>query len=283
MAALGRQKSQPLAGFWATLRYMPPILLSIAGFDPSSGAGVSADIKTAAAHGCYGVACVTALTIQSTQGVARIEPVAGRLVTETLEALAADVEIAAVRLGMLGSAEVALAVAAFLAGHPMPHVVLDPIVSSSSGKALIDLEGVDVIRKRLLSVAEVVTPNLAEAAALWGWPVRTITDMEAAAEALQALGARNVLITGGHLDENTDVLRTAAGDTRQILGLRVESKATHGTGCALATAIACNLAKGMGVHEACMAAKDYVRQAIETAAPIGRGSGPMNLLFKLDQ
>lgn len=262
---------------------MPPIVLSIAGFDPSSGAGVSADIKTAAAHGCFGVGCVTALTIQSTRGVARIEPVRGRLVTETLEALASDVEFAAVRIGMLGSAEVALAVAAFLAGHPTAHVVVDPIISSSTGSALIDLEGVDVIRKRLLPLAEVVTPNLAEAAALWGWPVRTITEMEAAAEGLQALGARNVLITGGHLDENTDVLRTANQETRQILGLRVESKATHGTGCALATSVACNLAKGMDVHDACVAAKDYVRKAIETAAPIGKGSGPMNLLFKLDK
>jgi len=225
---------------------------------------------------------VTALTVQSTQGVVRVEPVSGRLVTETLEALAADVEIAAVRIGMLGSAEVALAVAAFLAGHPVGHVVLDPILSASSGAALLDLEGVDVIRKRLLPLAEVATPNLAEAAGLWGWPVRTIRDMENAAEGLQALGAKNVLITGGHLDENTDVLRTADGDSRQILGLRVESAATHGTGCALATAIACNLANGLAVYEACVAAKEYVRRAIEAAQRIGRGNGPMNLLFKLD-
>ncbi len=261
---------------------MPPIVLSIAGFDPSSGAGVSADLKTAAAHGCYGVGCVTALTVQSTQGVGRVEPVSGRLVTETLEALAADVEIAAVRVGMLGSAEVALAVAAFLAGHPVPHVVLDPILSSTSGAALLDLEGVDVLRRRLLPMAEVVTPNLTEAAALWGWPVVTITEMVAAAEGIQAMGARNVLITGGHLDENTDVLRTGDGATHQILGLRVESGSTHGTGCALATAIACNLAKGMPVHAACVAAKEYVRIAIQTATPIGKGNGPMNLLYKLD-
>ena len=262
---------------------MPPIVLSIAGFDPSSGAGVTADLKTAAAHGCYGVGCVTALTVQSTLGVSRVEPVSAEVVTETLEALAADVELSAIRIGMLGSAEVALAVAAFLAGHPAPHVVLDPILSSTSGAALVDREGVDVLRKRLLPLAEVVTPNLTEAAALWGWPVVTITEMMTAAEAIQTLGAKNVLITGGHLDENTDLLRTAKGETHQILGVRVDSKATHGTGCALATALACNLANGMEILEAAGAAKEYVRKAIEAAYPVGRGSGPMNHLFKLNR
>lgn len=262
---------------------MPPILLSIAGFDPSSGAGVTADLKTAAAHGCFGVGCVTALTIQSTQGVTRVEPVSGEMVTQTLEALAADVEISAVRIGMLGSREVTLAVAAFVETRRFRRVVLDPILKASSGADLLDSGGVEVLRKRLLPLAEVVTPNLAEASALWGSPVVTITEMAVAAEGIQKLGARNVLITGGHLDENTDILRTAAGGTHQILGLRVDSKATHGTGCALSTALACNLAKGMSVLEGAEAAKEYVRKAIQAAYPIGKGSGPMNHLFRLDQ
>jgi hydroxymethylpyrimidine/phosphomethylpyrimidine kinase len=262
--------------------YMPPVVLSIAGFDPSSGAGVSADIKTAAAHGCYGVGCITALTVQATLGVSRVEPVSSKLVKETLEALVADLDIAAIRIGMLGSSEVAEAVAAFLVRRPAAHIVLDPILTSSSGSPLLDKAGLVVLRERLLPLAELVTPNLAEAAALCGWPVVTITEMISAAKQIQELGATNVLVTGGHLDENTDVLRTK-GETHQILGVRVESKATHGTGCALATAIACNLAKGMDVHSACMAAKEYVRIAIQTAPPIGKGNGPMNLLYKLNQ
>lgn len=262
---------------------VPPIVLSIAGFDPSSGAGVSADLKTVAAHGCYGVGCVTALTVQSTQGVAQVEPVSGSLVTQTLQSLAVDLEIASIRIGMLGSAEVAKAVADFLGQANYQNVVLDPVFQSSSGAALLDPQGVEVLRKRLIPLAAVVTPNLAEAAALWGHPVVTVTEMAAAAQGIQGLGAQNVLITGGHLDENTDILRTEAGETHQVLGLRVESRATHGTGCALATAIACNLALGMDVLSAASAAKEFVRKAIEAAYPIGQGSGPMNHLFKLDQ
>lgn len=270
-------------GDWTKLGWMPQIVLSIAGFDPSSGAGITADIKTAAAHGCFGVGCVTTLTVQSTQGVDRIEPVSGRLVTETLEALAGDFAIKAVRVGMLGSGDVAAAVAGFLETRDLGPVVLDPILQASSGTALLDLEGARVLRQRLLPLAVVVTPNLAEAAALWGSPVVTVNEMVAAAEGIQRLGARNVLITGGHLDENTDILRTAAGTIHQILGLRVESRSTHGTGCALSTALACNLAKGMSILEAAEEAKAYVRKAIEAAYPLGKGSGPMNHLFKLGQ
>lgn len=261
---------------------MPPIVLSIAGFDPSSGAGVTADLKTIAAHGCYGVGCLTALTVQSTQKVSRVEPVAAKIVTQTLESLADDLDVAAVRVGMLGSAEVASAVAGFLRAKGWKNAVLDPVLQSSSGAELLDLEGKDVLIKRLLPLARVVTPNLAEAAALTGRPpARNVAEMAEAAEALQKLGAKDVLITGGHLPGNVDVLRTQRGEVHQIAGARVESKATHGTGCALATAIACNLALGMDVVAAARAAKEYVRQAIEAAYPIGKGSGPMNHLFKI--
>ncbi|MEO6119279.1 MAG: bifunctional hydroxymethylpyrimidine kinase/phosphomethylpyrimidine kinase [Terriglobales bacterium] len=261
---------------------MPPIVLSIAGFDPSSGAGVTADLKTIAAHGCYGVGCVTALTVQSTQGVSRVEPVSAVLVTQTLESLAADLDITAIRIGMLGSADVAGTVAGFLSTKDWKNGVLDPVLRSSSGTELLDSAGQDVLIKQLLPWARVVTPNLAEASVLTGRPLaRNAADMAAAAEALQKLGAKDVLITGGHLPGNVDVLLTAGGEVHQIAGARVESKATHGTGCALATAITCNLALGMDVLSAARAAKEYVRQAIEAAYPIGKGSGPMNHLFKI--
>ncbi|MEO5936294.1 MAG: bifunctional hydroxymethylpyrimidine kinase/phosphomethylpyrimidine kinase [Terriglobales bacterium] len=261
---------------------MPPIVLSIAGFDPSSGAGVTADLKTIAAHGCYGVGSLTALTVQSTQGVSRVEPVSAELVTQTLESLADDLDIAAIRIGMLGSAAVASAVAGFLSTMDWKNGVLDPVLRSSSGAELLDSAGQDVLIKQLLPWARVVTPNLAEAAALSGMPLaRNVADMAEAAEALQNLGAKDVLITGGHLPGNVDVLLTAVGEVHQIAGARVDSKATHGTGCALATAIACNLALGMDVLSAAQAAKEYIRQAIEAAYPIGKGSGPMNHLFKI--
>jgi hydroxymethylpyrimidine/phosphomethylpyrimidine kinase len=267
---------------------MAPIVLSIAGFDPSSGAGVTADLKTASAHGCYGIACVTALTVQSTQGVSRVEPLSGQLVTQTLETLAADMEIAAVRVGMLGSAEVAEAVASFLEAKRFQNVVLDPILRSSSGAELLPSAGKDVLIRRLLPLSRVTTPNLAEAAALTGRPVaQNLDEMAAAADALQKMGAQDVLVTGGHLhqnaDQNTDLLRTAAGAIHHISGVRVESTATHGTGCALATAIACNLALGMNTLAAAIAAKEYVRKAIQAAYPVGKGSGPMHHLFKLGQ
>jgi hydroxymethylpyrimidine/phosphomethylpyrimidine kinase len=260
---------------------VPPIVLSISGLDPGSGAGLTADIKTAAAHSCYGVGCLTALTVQSTTGVRRVEAVSGAIVRQTLETLARDMEITAVRIGMLGSAEVASAVADFLAGSGWKHIVLDPILTSSFGTPLIDAPGKEVLIKRLLPLAEVVTPNLSEAALLAGRAVTSAPEMAAAAEVIQKLGARSVLVTGGHLAENTDVLKMASGEVHHIAGARVDSKATHGTGCALAMAIACNLAKGVDVLAAATAAKEYVRKAIEAAYPIGQGRGPMNHLFNL--
>ncbi len=147
----------------------PPIVLTIAGFDPSSGAGVTADIKTIAAHGCYGVACITALTVQSTAGVRRVEPLSPDLVVETLAELSADVEIAAVHVGMLGSGKVARAVADFLATERLPNIVLDPILKSSSGAELVDTAGARLMLEKFLPLATVVTPNLDEASALTGW------------------------------------------------------------------------------------------------------------------
>lgn len=259
---------------------MPPIVLTIAGFDPSSGAGTTADIKTIAAHGCYGVACITALTVQTTQGVKAVQPVAPGLVLDTLEELVSDVDIAAVRIGMLGSSDVADRVADFLSRNRLPNVVLDPIVLSSSGASLLlGQEGLTIMRKRLIPLATVVTPNLYEAAVLTGTTVTSLPEMETAATHLHRMGTPNVVITGGHLDEATDVLSTGAGVEHFRANL-IQSRSTHGTGCAFATAIACNLALGRGVRDAVSAAKQFVRDAIEKAHPLGKGFGPPNHLFK---
>lgn len=265
---------------------MPPVILSIAGYDPSSGAGVTADVKTAAAHGCYGLTCITALTVQSTQGVFGVQPVTADLITRTLETLADDLDIAAVRLGMLGSGEVAGAVGDFLATAKLPNVVLDPVIRSSSGKPLLDEKGLSVLRE-MLPLCDVVTPNIAEAALLAGTqPLSDGADWASAlpqirglATAIHQLGAKAVVITGGHLNPANDYLSYENGKRVEIIeGEHIESRSTHGTGCAYATSLACRLALGDDLPQAARAAKSYVRRAIATAYPMGKGTGPINHL-----
>jgi hydroxymethylpyrimidine/phosphomethylpyrimidine kinase len=264
----------------------PPIVLSIAGYDPSSGAGVTADIKTAAALGCYAITCITALTVQSTQGVYRVQALEPELVSETLAALANDLEIAAVRIGMLGSQGVAAAVGAFLGSRRLPNVVLDPVARSSSGAALVDDLGLEVLRA-MLPLCEVITPNVAEAAILAGsepigedlpWE-SALPEIRRLAGRLHNLGARAVVITGGHLDPANDFLvgwRDGNAIEEMIAGERIESRSTHGTGCAFATALACRMALGDDLSSAVHAAKAYVRKAIQSAHPLGKGIGPLN-------
>jgi hydroxymethylpyrimidine/phosphomethylpyrimidine kinase len=259
----------------------PPIILSIAGFDPSSGAGVTADIKTIAAHGCYGVACITGLTVQSTQGVRHAEPVAGKLIRETLKELAADFTFAGARVGMLASAEAVGAVADFLKAQKVPNVVLDPAIRASSGAPLLDKAGVERMRKELLPLARVITPNIDEAAALAGIPVTNVAQMRDATVILHKLGARNVVVTGGHLDKPVDVL-SAEGKIQEFASDKQRSTSTHGTGCAFATALACHLATGRDLDDAVVMAKAYVSSAIARAQNIGKGAGPVNHLFRMD-
>jgi hydroxymethylpyrimidine kinase/phosphomethylpyrimidine kinase len=201
-------------------------------------------------------------------------------VTQTLSELAGDMEIAAVRVGMLGSGDVAGAVASFLSGRRIKNVVLDPVIRSSSGAELLDRPGVDFLKKWLLPLATVLTPNIAEAELLTGMPVRSLDHMRAAAKELQRMGAKNIVITGGHLPENTDLLRRASAEEHEISAPRVDSSSTHGTGCAFATSVACNLALGKEMKRAVSEAKEFVRQAIMAAYPVGKGNGPLNHLFK---
>ncbi|MGH9671472.1 MAG: bifunctional hydroxymethylpyrimidine kinase/phosphomethylpyrimidine kinase [Terriglobales bacterium] len=264
----------------------PPVVVTIAGFDPSSGAGTLADIKTLAAHGCYGVGCITALTVQSTAGVKRVEPVSAKLVRETLEELAADLPIAAARIGMLGSAAVVEAVADFLATGRIAHVVLDPILKSSSGADLIEQKGAELMVKLLFSRVTVITPNIDEAARLTGLPVSNVAEMKAAARKLHEMGAKNVIVTGGHLDRPIDLLSVAeAGGCEQaeFASERLRSTATHGTGCAFSTAVAANLALGKQLRDAVVLAKAYVTKAIARAYPLGRGAGPIHHLFRMEE
>jgi hydroxymethylpyrimidine/phosphomethylpyrimidine kinase len=264
----------------------PPVVLSIAGFDPSSGAGVTADVKTIAAHGCYGVACITALTVQSTAGVKRVAAVSPELIAETLEELSADLDIAAVHIGMLGSGKVARVVSEFLAKSELGNVVLDPIIKSSSGSDLTDAPGLRLLVERLLPQATVITPNVDEAATLTGLAVTNLEQMRVAAARLHEMGATAVVITGGHLDKAIDLLSfTSRHGTEQEVfkSNRLESKSTHGTGCAFSTAMACHLARGRGLPEAVLLSKTYVAAAIANAHPLGRGTGPVHHLYRMHQ
>lgn len=256
-----------------------PVVLTIAGFDPSSGAGITADVKTLAAHGCYAVACITAVTVQSTRGVKRVVPLAPTLVRETLYELADDFEIGAVKIGMLGSAAVARAVLSFLHEKHPKNVVLDPVLRSSSGAALVEERGAAVLRK-MLSVADIVTPNVQEASVLAGIPIRKLR-VHIAAKRLHELGARNMIITGGDLEarhgQAIDLASFNHGSVVQELAARkIKSRSTHGTGCAFASAIAANLALGVALPQAVAQAKEYVLQAIRTAPGLGHGYGPLN-------
>lgn len=252
-----------------------PVVLSIAGHDPSSGAGITADIKTMAAHGCYGITCVTALTVQSTRGVKRVDPVEGRVITEALEQLMDDLDIAAVKIGMLGSAEAAKSVAAFLKRHAPRYVVLDPIICSSSGAELISKEGLQVMKERIVNRTAVITPNIDEAAALTGLTVSTTDEMQSAAIRLHEMGARNVIITGGHMDPPNDLVSREDRRVTILNGGKVLGTSTHGTGCAFSTALACNLALGNDLITAAKAAKHYVETALRKAPAIGKGTGPI--------
>lgn len=277
----------------------PRVVLTIAGFDPSSGAGVTADVKTIAAHACYGVACLTAMTVQSTSGVKRVEAVDPAIVTETLEELVRDIDIAAVHIGMLRSAKVAEAVADFLtvpqsaakSNQPgnrarLPNLVLDPILRSSSGAELLDAAGTRLLIDRLIPMVDVVTPNVDEAAALTGCKVIDLDGMKAAAAKLHEMGAPAVIVTGGHLDKAIDLLSftTKRGIEQEIFKAEKQrSSSTHGTGCAFATALACHLALDRGLAEAALLAKTYVTAAISYGHPLGKGTGPVHHLYRMNQ
>ena len=273
-----------------TMAETPQVVLTIAGFDPSSGAGVTADIKTIAAHGCYGVACITAMTVQSTAGVRRVEAVDPGLITETLNELAADIPIAAVHIGMLGTAKVVRAVAEFLAQRQgkskLPNIVLDPILRSSSGAELLDAPGTKLLIERLIPLATVLTPNVDEAAVLTGLKVTNLDEMRTAAARLHEMGSPAVVITGGHLDKAIDLLSftTKHGVEQEVFKAeRQRSNSTHGTGCAFATAMACHLALDRGLAEAALLAKTYVTAAIAAGHPLGRGTGPVHHLYRMNQ
>ena len=258
----------------------PPILLTIAGFDPSCGAGVAADLKTFAAHGCYGIAAITSLTVQNTQKVEAVHNTPSAELREQLEVLVSDCEIAAVKVGMLGNRGNAVIVAEFLDAHKFPFVVHDPVMKSSTGTELLDTGGVNYIIAELLKRSSVITPNVPEAEILAGITIKDVADMEAAARKIVEMGARAAIVKGGHAEKATDVLFDG-NEVHLLSGERVKMENTHGTGCTFASALTAQLAAGRPLYEALTLAKTYVVKAMEKAYPVGKGWVPLDHFYRM--
>jgi hydroxymethylpyrimidine/phosphomethylpyrimidine kinase len=259
---------------------MTPRLLVIAGSDSSAGAGLQADLKTAQHFGVYTQTAVTAVTVQDTLGVKAVHPVPPEIVKAQIEAALGDIGADAIKIGMLGNGAIAAAVAEALAGTAIP-LVLDPVMMAKGGAPLLDGVAAQILKDRLLPLATLVTPNLPEAQALVGIAPRDEAQVLAAARAFAALGVPNVLFKGGHGDD--DMVRDLLVENGVVTlfeAPRRHSRHTHGTGCTLATAIACGLARGAPLAAAVGEAHAYVQQAIRSAPGLGQGHGPLNHAVK---
>ena len=253
------------------------VVMTIAGLDPSAGAGILADIKTISAYGCYGVAAVTSLTLQNTQGVFGAHHQSKECVIGQLKPLFDDFKIGAVKTGMLPTSELIEAVAGIVSSEKVQPIVVDPVVRSTSGYDLIDEAALEALIKTLFPIATVVTPNRAEAERITGIQIESQSAMYRAAELILALGPQAVLVKGGDMGGNasTDLFLDAEG---RVLydAERIDSTDTHGTGCALSSSLACLLAIGLSLREAAPIAKRYISEGIRTAPGLGRGHGPLN-------
>lgn len=254
--------------------------LTIAGSDSGGGAGIQADLKTFAAFGVFGMSAITAVTAQNTVGVQAVHGVPLDIIESQLESVMSDIGADAAKTGMLGTVEVVELVAKCVLGLGIPNLVVDPVMVAKSGDVLLSKSAREAVRTALLPLATVVTPNLPEAEALIGRPVRNVDEMRAAARELHGLGVRWVIVKGGHLPESEDAVDLVY-DGREFTELRAprtHSRNTHGTGCTFSAAIAAGLAAGREPLDAIRSAKAYITAAIETAPDIGHGYGPTNHL-----
>ncbi len=260
-----------------TPRSTTRVALSIAGSDPSGGAGLQADLKTFHRLGVYGEAVVTLITVQNTRGVTRVEVLAPDLILEQIHAVISDIPPHAAKIGALGNRAVVEAVAAAAKGFTFP-LVIDPVMISTHGARLMDQEGERAMAASLTPQAFLLTPNLEEATVLAGFPVTDIDSMRKAAEKLVALGAKNVLIKGGHLQgDAVDVLFEPEHGFHEFSRPRIATAHSHGTGCTYSAAITAELAKGAALRAAIGRAKEFITEAIRTAPGLGSGTGPLNL------
>jgi len=257
---------------------MKPVVLTIAGLDPSGGAGIVADVKTIAALGCFPAAAITSLTFQNTTGVFGAEHQTTATLRAQVEPIVNDLKVAAAKTGMLPTAEIVAEVARLFAEEKLPAPVVDPVVVATSGDVLIDEAAFEILTRDLFPLARVVTPNIPEAEKLAGFPINDESDMRHAAEAIQQLGAHAVLVKGGHrhIDAQAlDILLTENGIFTEFRSDYINAGEVHGSGCTLSAALAACLAKGLNLEEAVSTAKKYVTDAIRNATRLGHGAMPL--------
>lgn len=249
-------------------------LLTIAGSDSSGGAGIQADLKTFAAHGTFGMSVITAVTAQNTQGVTMVQDIDAEVIEAQINAVFDDIRVDAVKIGMVSRPEIIKTIADRLRYYKPQIVVLDPVMISKSGYPLLAPEACETLVKELLPLATLVTPNLPEAEVISGMKVTTKEEMRLVAEQILELGAKAVLVKGGHLNGSADDLFFDGSSELWFMGERIDTKNTHGTGCTLSSSLAANLAQGLSLADAVAASKSYVTEAIEYSLPIGGGCGP---------
>ncbi|MFQ6030402.1 MAG: bifunctional hydroxymethylpyrimidine kinase/phosphomethylpyrimidine kinase [Dehalococcoidia bacterium] len=258
-----------------------PKAMTIAGSDSGGGAGIQADLKTFAALGVYGTSTLTAITAQNTVGVTAVHEIPTDIIAAQIEAVITDIGADAVKTGMLSSSAIVGTVAAELRRHGIDRLVVDPVMVAKSGDSLLQEEAVEALRTHLVPLAAVVTPNIPEAETLVEMEIRSDEDMRRAAEAIVSMGARSVVVKGGHREGPATDLFFDGSDFREFTAPRFDTVNTHGTGCTFASAVAAGLAQGKTPVEAVGQAKDFVTEAIRHSFPIGQGHGPLNHFYKL--
>ncbi|WP_227765566.1 bifunctional hydroxymethylpyrimidine kinase/phosphomethylpyrimidine kinase [Zhaonella formicivorans] len=256
-------------------------VLTIAGSDSSGGAGIQADLKTFSAHGVFGMSVITAVTAQNTQGVWAVQDIEPEIIGKQITAVFEDIQVDAVKIGMVSQENAIKTIAHGLVKFGAKNVVLDPVMISKSGFNLLQPEAKEALIAELLPLAVIATPNIHEAQAITGMEIRNIQEMEEAAEVIFQMGPRNVLVKGGHLDEEAVDVLFDGKEMHHYKSHRIHTKNTHGTGCTLSSAIASNLALGYSVPEAVEKAKQYITIAIEHSLAIGKGVGPTNHFYIL--
>ena len=263
--------------------YKYPLVLTIAGSDSGGGAGIQADLKTFSAHGCFGTSAITAVTVQNTMGVSAVYHIPPEIVVQQIKAVMNDIRPLAVKIGMIPNAETAIGVAAVLSLYPDVPIIFDPVMVSSSGYKLMEDVTIEILKKKLFPLVSLITPNLDEARLITGLDIKHIEDMEVAAACFIELGCKAALIKGGHLvqDNLCDVYLDKAGFKQRFESAYIDSNNTHGTGCALSSAIAAGIALGYDMITAITKAKIYVHEAIAHGQDVktGSGHGPLNHFF----
>lgn len=256
-------------------------VLTIAGSDSSGGAGIQADLKTFSAHGVFGMSVITAVTAQNTQGVFAVQDISPDMIASQLDAIFTDIEVDAVKIGMVSQIETIKVIAEKLRQYNPKHIVVDPVMVSKSGYDLLSPDAKETLIKELIPLATVVTPNLPEAEVITGNKISTLEEMKAAAVEIYTMGAKAVLVKGGHLEDDATDLSFDGTHFTYFRGSRIQSNNTHGTGCTLSSAITSNLANEDELVDAIRQAKNYITTAIKHSFSIGKGVGPVHHFYSL--